>query len=166
MDDYQLIWQISAEHQQFGNGFLFRIYLGAGITILGVIGIGLKLFTNLLPRKATFSAYFATLFGLIWTTLHWNVMSAEKLETDRLAAMLSSQQHETVQGVVKVLHQQPVSGHSQGDIVEIAGKKIEINFYTITPGYRNTIANGGVLADGVEARVRYVNDVILSVEIK
>ena len=166
MDEYQLIWQISADSQQFETGFLLRIIAGAIVTLLGAIGLGLKLFSRRLPDKWVFQAGFALIIGVVWTTFHWNIMSAEKAENTRLASLLSSQQHQTAEGVVKVLHQQPAQGHSQGDLIEINSKQFEINYYVIAPGYRQTIAHGGALSEGTFARVHYSGDTILSVEIR
>jgi hypothetical protein len=71
-----------------------------------------------------------------------------------------------VQGVVTVLHQQPYSGHSDGDIIEVGGKRFDCDYFRYGVGYKQTISHGGCLTNGVVARLYYLGDTILKVEIQ
>ena len=75
-------------------------------------------------------------------------------------------QYQVVEGQVQVLHQQPVTGHTKGDIITVNEKQFEVNYFYATPAYRNTLAHGGVLGSGVYARLYYHNGEILRVDIR
>ena len=75
-------------------------------------------------------------------------------------------QYQVVEGHVQVLHQQPVTGHTKGDIITVNGKQFEVNYFYATPAYRNALAHGGVLGSGVYARLYYHNAEILRVDIR
>jgi hypothetical protein len=70
------------------------------------------------------------------------------------------------EGVVHVTHQQPYSGHSSGDKLTVNGEPFTVDYFYATAGYRQTIARGGVLRDGVHARLTHGNGVILKVEVR
>jgi hypothetical protein len=70
------------------------------------------------------------------------------------------------EGVIHVTHQQPAHGHSSGDKISVGGRAFEVNYYLATPGYKQTIAHGGALREGVYARLHYEGGVILKVEVK
>ncbi len=71
-----------------------------------------------------------------------------------------------VQGAVTVLHQQPYSGHSSGDLIEVGGKRFDVNYFRYGVGYKQTISHGGCLTNGVLARLHFLGDTILRVEIQ
>lgn len=60
------------------------------------------------------------------------------------------------EGRVCVLDQQPWSGHHPGDLILIDGKQFRVNSFICSHGYAKSIAHGGVLKDGVWARIHYV----------
>ena len=64
------------------------------------------------------------------------------------------------------MHEQPATGHTKGDIITVNGKQFEVNYFHLTPAYRNTLAHSGVLNSGVYARIYYHNDEILRVDIR
>lgn len=61
-----------------------------------------------------------------------------------------------VEGRVCVLETQPWSGHHPGDLLLIDGKQFRIDSFTCSHVYTKSIAHGGVLKDGVWARIHYV----------
>jgi len=65
-----------------------------------------------------------------------------------------------------VLHRQPSTGHSKGDIVEVNGQQFEVNYFYATPAYRNTVAHKGALNAGTYARIYYYNGEILRVDMR
>ncbi len=77
-----------------------------------------------------------------------------------------SRTYNVSEGVVTVLHQQPREGHAQGDVVRIGDHQFEINYFRYTPGYDRTIARGGILREGVYARVCHYRGTILRIDIR
>jgi hypothetical protein len=72
---------------------------------------------------------------------------------------------QVVEGTVHVIHQQPATGHDIGDIVEVGGVQLEIDYYTASTAYSQTVAHGGVLTEGTWARLWYSGKDILRVDV-
>ncbi len=73
---------------------------------------------------------------------------------------------EVIEGPVRVLRTQPANGHAPGDLINVGGREIEINFFgEIGPGYRQTIAHGGVLQDGRRVRLFVHEGKVLRVDV-
>ena len=69
------------------------------------------------------------------------------------------------EGIVHVSHEQPATGHAAGDKITVEDQTFEVNYFLVTPGYKQTISHGGVLREGVFARLHHYDGVILKVEI-
>jgi hypothetical protein len=80
-------------------------------------------------------------------------------------AVFDKKEYQVVEGLVKVLHVFPPQGHDQGDIIVIGGVEFEI-----TPHhkyhYNKPIVNGGILTEGMYARVYYYEGKILAIDLK
>ena len=157
---YQTVFEIS----YFSNGSLLEsfAFLCAGIIAIVVIVFGWK-FSKISRSKLILFSYvglpFWFLFSGFW---FYSNISTGKMWTSALA----NNQCEVVEGIVQVLHQQPWSGHDVGDHISIGGKDFTYSDYVETLGYHQTISHGGQLKNGVVARLHYIGDVILKVEIK
>jgi hypothetical protein len=74
-------------------------------------------------------------------------------------------EYEVLEGDVRVLRTQSADGRGPADLVELAGRTLEVDATRDAPGYARTVAHGGGLRNGVRARV-YINDgAILRVDI-
>ncbi|WP_220720919.1 hypothetical protein [Agarivorans litoreus] len=76
-----------------------------------------------------------------------------------------SKEFEIIRGKVSVLRTQPKEGHAPGDLIKIANKEIEIDYYVNSPCYHQTISNGGVLKSGKLVALYVSNNCILKVEV-
>lgn len=83
---------------------------------------------------------------------------------NRLVNAYQKKQYQIVEGPVQILHQQPKTGHSKGDIVSVNGTQFEVNYFLATPAYHTTRAHGGVLGAGIYARIYYYDGEILRVD--
>ena len=79
----------------------------------------------------------------------------------KLTRALKGGECRVVEGTVQVLHREPWGGHSQNN-VRIAGKEFAYSCHRADLGY----TGGELLIDGVTARVHYLGNTILKVEIK
>ena len=52
------------------------------------------------------------------------------------------------------------------DIITVNEKQSGVNYFYVTPAYRNTLAHGGALGGGVYKRLYYYNGEILRVNIR
>jgi hypothetical protein len=85
---------------------------------------------------------------------------------DELMEAYKKRHYQVVEGEVRVLHQQPVTGHSKGDVIVVNGAQFEVNYFLRTPAYRDTIAHGGVLKNSVYTRIYHQDGQILRVDIR
>jgi hypothetical protein len=140
----------------------FQLLIGIGALIGGVTTLIFKWRNGGL--KSWIGPVFVIVWSLFWLYLH-NFPHAFG-HTNSLVRAYHDGKCEVVEGQVQVLHQQPVTGHTKGDIITVNGKQFEVNYFYVTPAYRNTIAHGGVLGSGVYARLYYHNGEILRVDIR
>ena len=151
------------------NGVLADTLFRLGIGVVGLIAGGYALAKLLRAKGRSAMAFIGPAFLIIWSTFWLTAhmsMAEIVLRTRDLIALQRSGKSEVTEGIVKVGHQQPRHGHSSGDKVSISGRQFEVNYFLVTPGYRETIAHGGVLRPGVYARVHHHDGVILKVEIR
>ena len=112
--------------------------------------------------------YIGPIFILIWS-LFWIYLHNFPHVYGHISGLVNAyqqKQYQVVEGPVEVLHQQPATGHSKGDIVAVNGEQFEVNYFYATPAYRKTLAHGGVLSAGVYARIYYYSGEILRVDIR
>jgi hypothetical protein len=149
------------------NGVLadevFRLLVGIAALIGGVTALILNWRNNGGLRNWV-GAVFITTWSLFWIYLHNFPYMLGRI--NGLVRAYRDGQYQVVEGQVQMLHEQPATGHTKGDIITVNGKQFEVNYFYLTPAYRNTIAHGGVLDSGVYARIYYHNGEILRVDIR
>ncbi len=140
------------------------------------IGFGilvLLLFLLALARKesgAKVGIFLATLWLAIWSC-ELIAFKQAALGQDQyykqLLQIYNSQQYEVAEGNVHVIQRAVVREH--GDIINVGGVEFEIGRYSFPYGsyaYRDTITENGVLREGVYARIYYVDEAIIRIDIK
>jgi hypothetical protein len=158
--EYRTVFEVS----YFSNGSLLMniVFLCVGIGVVVASLYSLKS-GRMKPLQKIgvfcFWAPFWFLFGGFW--LYSNLSSGKELTT-----ALANDKCEVVEGIVQVLHEQPYGGHDAGDHILIGGKDFTCNYYSEMLGYHQTVSHGGLLKDGTVARLHYLGNVILKVEIK
>lgn len=111
-------------------------------------------------------AFYMISIGLIGILMSTPINLMLRSELNNLVKLYENKSYKVVEGVVSVIHEQPKSGHDKGDIITINGKEFEINYFVMTHAYSQTIAHGGVLKEGVYAKVFYYDDRILRIDVK
>jgi hypothetical protein len=119
-------------------------------------------------RESSRKDYIGPIFILIWSLLWIYLHNFPHVygHINGLVNAYQKKQYQFIEGQVQVLHQQPATGHTKGDVIAVNGEQFEVNYFYATPAYRNTIAYGGVLGAGVYARIYYFNGEILRVDIR
>ena len=85
----------------------------------------------------------------------------------RAAAAYMAGDAKMVEGVVCVHREQPAWGRAPGDLIEVNGVSLVVNHDRVTtPGYRKTIAHGGVLSEGAYVRIWYVGREIVRIDLR
>lgn len=166
MNQYQIIWQISSNANGNRSDLIVGIVIGVVFVFIGVLGALIKQRTNWKLSERSLSPNFMILFGVLWLFISVSFALGGFGDCKKLNTIFTNKKYSVVEGIVHVSHEQLFHGHSKGDIVEIGGKKFEVNYFAATSGYKQTISHGGALQEGVYARIKYYDEHILSVEIK
>ena len=119
-------------------------------------------------RESSRRDYIGPIFVLVWSLFWIYLHNFPHVfgHINRLVNAYQQKQYEIVEGPVQVLHQQPKTGHSKGDIVEVNGKQFEVNYFLATPAYHKALAHGGALGVGTYARIYYYDGEILRIDIR
>jgi hypothetical protein len=119
--------------------------------------------TKMIRSKGAVTGHLIMAVLLAYFSIGWLYNSYERLqrltsEYNNLTQIYLEERYKIAEGVVRVLHTQPASGHDAGDIITVGGIEIEVNYFSNTFGYNQTIAHGGNLTDGVYAKIYYHKD--------
>ena len=76
-------------------------------------------------------------------------------EYNSFVEIYQNKEYQITEGVVKVLHEQPESGHDRGDVIKIGQVLFELSCFSNTFAYNKTVVFGGILTEGTFARVFY-----------
>ena len=162
MSDFVTVFEIARGSNGVFTGEVFRLLIGIAALIGGVTAL-IGNWTNG-GVKRWVAPVFVIAWSLLWLYLHNFPYAFGHINS--LVGAYRHRQYQVVQGPVQVLHEQPATGHTRGDIITVNGKQFEVNYFYLTPAYRNTLAHGGVLQSGVYARLYYYNGEILRVDIR
>jgi len=140
---------------------LYHVFIGALLIIGGILALVFR--RQILGEEApgrSAGGLFAILvvFGLGWWVVHVNLFA--------FAVSDITKDTQVAEGVVHVSGTQAYHGHNAGDQITVGGQPFVVNYFHATPGYKQTIARGGALRQGVYARVHHCNGVILKVEVR
>jgi hypothetical protein len=162
VSDFVTVFEIARDSNGVFADGCFRLLIGIAALIGGVTALILKWRNN--GAKSLIAPLFVTAWATFWLYMH----NFPELfgHINGLVRAYRDGQYQVVEGPVQVLHEQPATGHTKGDIITVNGKQFEVNYFYVTPAYRNTLAYGGVLGSGVYARIYYHNGEILRVDIR
>lgn len=165
MNELTTVFEITAGTNGIRADALFRLVIGVVVLIAGVVGLILRKRTQGRFPKKLYGPAFMAGWGILWLVMHIPLWLTATADIDHLIGVYRSGQCETAEGIVHVTHVQPVGGHDAGDEITVDDYAFEVNYFIVTPGYKQTISHGGVLREGVFARLHHHNGVILKVEI-
>ena len=138
--------------------------IGGAISFLSGVGILIARMRGKMLHLKRYVGPFFVVFGIAWLSMTPTTLSYwEHIET--LENKYASKNYNITEGVVRVLRTQPESGHAPGDLIEVGGKKFEINYFKMSPGYKLTLSHNGYLAEGIKARIYHVDNIILRIDI-
>jgi hypothetical protein len=160
--DFVTVFEISCGSNGVFGSEVFRLLIGIAALIGGVTALVRNWRKN--GPKSWIGPVFVTVWGLFWLYLHNFPYVFGHINS--LVGAYRHGQYQVAEGPVQVLHEQPATGHTKGDMITVNGKQFEVNYFYVTPAYRNTLAHRGVLGSGVYARIYYYNGEILRVDIR
>jgi hypothetical protein len=157
---YTTIFEVS----YFGAGGLLMPLL---FLTIGVVAVMVMTTERTSTRtEGIFKKVFLLVWGTFWisASLFWLVSAVR--ETHKLTQALKQGRCAVVEGTVSVLREQPRSGHAPGDRIRIGDKEFVYSYFVSSPGYHTTVSHGGALVNGTSARLHYLGETIVRVEVK
>jgi len=163
VSDFTTVFEITRNSNGAFGDEVFRLLIGV-VALFGSLGLLVRNWRRRDGAKDYIGPVFVLIWSLIWLYMHLlpNVFGHIK----KLVNAYHDKRYEIVEGPVQVLHQQPATGHTKGDVIRVNGKEFEVNYFYATPAYHNTIAHKGALNAGTYARIYYYNGEILRVDIR
>jgi hypothetical protein len=157
---YTTIFEVS----YFGPGGLGMplLFLSAGVVALLVMTTH-KTSTR---REGAFKGVFLFVWGTFWISASLFWLASAVRETHKLTQALKQGRCAGVEGTVSALREQPRSRHAPGDRIRIGDKEFVYSYFVAGPGYRTTVSHGGALVNGASARLHYLEESIVKVEVK
>jgi hypothetical protein len=165
MNEFTTVFEITAGSNGLRGEVLFDVAIGVLAVTFGVVSVVRARRREARLLEMVVPAFFFV-WGVSWLAAQTPLWHIGISETSRLVELQRSGRSEVTEGVIHVGHQQPAHGHSSGDKLTLGGRQFEVNYFLATPGYRQTIAHGGALREGVYARLHHDGGVILKVEVK
>ena len=161
--DFVTVFEITRNSNGVFVGAVFRLLIG----LVALIG-ALRVLVRNRRRESRRRDYIGPIFVLVWSLFWIYLHNFPHMfgHIDQLVNAYQQKQYQIVEGPVQVLHQQPKTGHSKGDIVSVNGTQFEVNYFLATPAYCKTLAHGGVLSAGTDARIYYYNGEIVRVDVR
>ena len=163
MSDFVTVFEITRNSNGLFGDEVFRLIIGV-VALTGSLWALVRNRRREKRRRDYIGPIFILVWSLIWIYMHLlpNVFG----HINRLVNAYHDKQYEIVEGPVEVLHQQPKTGHTKGDVIRVNGKEFVVDYFYATPAYHNTIAHKGALNAGTYARIYYSNGEILRVDVR
>ena len=161
--DFVTVFEITRNSNGVFAGAVFRLLIG----VVALIG-ALRVLVRNRRRESSRRDYIGPIFVLVWS-LFWIYLHNFPHTFGHINGLVNAyqqKQYQVVEGPVQILHQQPKTGHSKGDIVSVNGTQFEVNYFFATPAYHETIAHKGALSAGTYARIYYSDGEILRIDIR
>jgi len=165
MNELHTVFDITVGSNGIGGDAWFRMAIGIGVAIAGMVWLA-RAWRRQAGWRKMFNAVSLIGFGAIWLIVTLPLWNLATPDSDRLPLIQLSGPSEVTEGAVHVTHPQPEHGHAAGDRISVGDRQFEIDYFRVTPGYRQTIAHGGALREGVYARLHHYDGVIIKVEVR
>jgi hypothetical protein len=152
------------------------VYLIATILLIGV-GIWMIFIFISAKKKKTetindrtyeylVGGIFLTGIGLIWSLVNLYSCVYYTQRQIRLTRIYESKQYQIAEGTVHVISIEPKEEHAPGDKIQVDGVEFEIVNNLLDFGYNTSITHGGVLTEGVFAKIFYYDGTILRIDLR
>ena len=144
---------------------LFVVGLGAVGMVVSIIWMRRQVRTPKWWRQKNAARPWVILFvAVVFVLVGGFGFSLRILDSYRFVRAYADGDAQIAEGIVHVLHKQPAGGHAAGDLVEINGVKLRVEYFRFTSAYKRTIAHGGALSEGARVRVWHYDGRVLRVD--
>ena len=163
MTEFVTVFEITRNSNGVFTGAAFRLLIGV-VALIGALGSLVRNRQRESSRRDYIGPILILIWSLFWIYLH--NFPHQFGHINRLVNAYQEKKYQIIEGPVQILHQQPKTGHSRGDIVEVNGRQFEVNYFLATPAYNKTLAHSGALAAGTYSRIYYFDGEILRIDIR
>ncbi len=122
MSDFVTTFEIARQSNGVWAETLFRLSIGIGALVLGKTGLILKWRGKGAWPKGWVIPLFVTAWSLLWLYLHDFPHTFRHINS--LVEGYEKGRYQVVEGAVKVLHIQPATGRTKGDIIVVNGGEL------------------------------------------
>jgi len=168
MNEYNTVFEIAACTSGIQMEIYLRLTVGFVVLALAIGSIVLYVKRRQTPlrKPRLYTVVFLSIWAVFWLSFHIPWLLHADHEQDDLLTAYHSGRYEIAEGPVRVLREQPVTGHAPGDLVSVSNAQFEINYFVSTHAYHKTIAHDGCLRDGAYVRVYHVGQDIIRIDTK
>jgi hypothetical protein len=118
--DFVTVFEVARNSNGVFADEVFRLLVGVAALIGGVVALVFKWRNN--GAKSWFGSVFVIAWALLWLYLHNFPRVFGHINS--LVGAYRHGQYQVVEGQVQVLHEQPATGHTSGDIITVNGKQL------------------------------------------
>lgn len=159
MNEFTTVFSIitDSKYDIIPTDFLFSIMCSFAFIILGIIFL-ISIIFKLKPNKLLYILLIVFPILIILNTL-MVLPKFKKLKSDynELKNIYYTNNYKIVEGKINLIHEQPKSGHTKGDIIKINNILFEIDSSSSgTFSYGKTISNNGLLQKDVYVKIYYI----------
>lgn len=141
-------------------------YIGLLAIVAGIFWFSIQI----RKRKTKVKGYFGSIFLMVWGLFFSGLLINGQISYNRLldtyVSVYNNKRFELTEGIVNVQYRGKREGHDGGDIIVIAKKRFRLSHFTVTPAYHESVVYGGVLREGVYAKLYHHDGDILRIDIK
>src|SRR5262249_30672749 len=126
VSDFVTVFEITTGSNGVFADACFRLLIGIGALIGGVTALVFK------SKNNGLKSWIAPVFGIAWSLFWLYLHNFPHVfgHINSLVMAYREEQYQIVEGQVQVLHEQPATGHTKGDIITVNGKPFEVNYLT------------------------------------
>ena len=154
------------------DGFWRVVAFGLLITGIGAAGVVFSIawvrrtnMANWWHRNEAQRPVFVLAVSIIFLTVGGFGFALRTWDAYQLLRAYADGDAGVVEGTVHVVHEQPRGGHVAGDLVEIDGVPLRVDYFQITSAYKQTTSHGGALAEGAYVRVWHYDRRVLRIDL-
>lgn len=166
ISDFKIFFEITNKYNTAELNQVYFLIFSVSICLCGLTGLLIRKVKGTKWPKTWYTPLLICLCGIVWSVVVLMDLIPMRREAEELYRAYVNKQYVIAEGPVRVIHQQPMHGHDGNEIIEVNGINLTINHFSRTNAYKQTIAWGGVLREGVYARIYYYRGKILRVDVR
>jgi hypothetical protein len=164
-DGYTTVFIVYDGFWRVGAMAVLSLGVGTGALCGAIVWIRRLNLPKWWNRKEAGGASFLLVWSILWLVPASAGFSLKLWQAFELVRAYKGGTAQMAEGTARVRRLQPRGGHAAGDLIEISGAQVVVDFFQTTPAYKQTIARGGALQEGTQARVWHYEGKVLRLDV-